>query len=861
MKLLVFCPRDFGKLSGAEIALKATLEALAHKGWDIRVVCKEPHPKGHQESIHEGITVYHGRTPDVSEWLYSFKPDFVGGQLTWLHEPLTIARKRGVRTIGFVHMAGDLLEAAKHSQDIDLLVCNTKVFQSQAVGSYGKTILVHPPLGDKQRYIRGLQDTDGLTVGMVNLIEGKGVKLFHHLVGHFPTIKFLGIRGGYGAQQTLLDPPFNLTYLPPQERIASAFSKMDVLLVPSYNESYGMIAREALANGIPVIVSDLPGLREAVGQGKTLGAQLCKVNDQGAWTAALERVRGNFTQAQREALALAATWEGEEAEQLENLHQTMLELLKTSPFQARFQQAVRETQALRRRGHRNVARPNPVVSVTEMPGTRTFKQLRQPTGKTLSVLMACGPVHTWLREAVDSVLRQDLPEGWGIEVLLGVDGCQETLEVARTIQDPRFGIISLDGNHGTYVAFNTLRQYARGELISRCDADDVVLPGRLCHLIRLAESDPSLGMVNTYYSNACPDTLTILKQYNYPPEGCWTLRRWAWDKLGGFPPWKCGADTESKLRAEYMGIKHAVLPEYTYLARQHATQLTRSDETSGKSALRQQYISLINRDRALYAAGKSPEKVVPVVAPCSVEGPLFDDPVWVSLAAIPQRKKLLQQVVEGLLPQVNRLNVYLNGFGSVPKYLKHPKIVVARSQVHGDRGDAGKMFWVEECPGYYLSVDDDILYPPDYVEKMVGAIKARGNKVVMGVHGVVLKPDFHDYVKDRTVFRFQEPLEYDKPCHLVGTGTAAWHVRGIQVTKADFPVPNMADIWLARLGQQQKVPFVTLARPKKWLVDLGGYTGSIFDQSEKRTGTAQDVRTKETEVCLGLVPWKLNQER
>jgi glycosyltransferase involved in cell wall biosynthesis len=45
----------------------------------------------------------------------------------------------------------------------------------------------------------------------------------------------------------------------------AAYRSADVLVLPSRSETYGMVATEALARGIPVIASDVGGVPEAVG--------------------------------------------------------------------------------------------------------------------------------------------------------------------------------------------------------------------------------------------------------------------------------------------------------------------------------------------------------------------------------------------------------------------------------------------------------------------------------------------------------------------------------------------------------------------------------------------------------------------
>ena len=44
---------------------------------------------------------------------------------------------------------------------------------------------------------------------------------------------------------------------------------MDLAVIPSRNESFGVSAIEAQASGVPVVISDIPGLMEATCPGKS----------------------------------------------------------------------------------------------------------------------------------------------------------------------------------------------------------------------------------------------------------------------------------------------------------------------------------------------------------------------------------------------------------------------------------------------------------------------------------------------------------------------------------------------------------------------------------------------------------------
>ena len=193
------------------------------------------------------------------------------------------------------------------------------------------------------------------------------------------------------------------------------------------------------------------------------------------------------------------------------------------------------------------------------------------------------------------------------------------------------------------------------------------------------------------------------------------------------------------------------------------------------------------------------------------------DRVTASLASIPSRETSLEQVVKSLLPQVDRLNVYLNEYREIPAFLRHSKIRVATSQEQGNRGDAGKFYWADEVEGYHFTCDDDFRYPVNYIATLVAALKATEHKAVVGVHGTCFLDPFESYRKSRRRLHCLAQVEQDEFVHVLGTGVLAYHTSTIKVSREDFLLPNMADIWFGLAAQKQQVPCLCLKHSANWL--------------------------------------------
>lgn len=84
------------------------------------------------------------------------------------------------------------------------------------------------------------------------------------------------------------------------------------------------------------------------------------------------------------------------------------------------------------------------------------------------------------------------------------------------------------------------------------------------------------------------------------------------------------------------------------------------------------------------------------------------------LATFPARAEILMQTVRSILPQVDRLCICLNEYTTVPEELAAAPTIEAMIPDR-DLKDAGKFAFAPAPDDYVFAIDDDILYPPDYV--------------------------------------------------------------------------------------------------------------------------------------------------
>lgn len=112
----------------------------------------------------------------------------------------------------------------------------------------------------------------------------------------------------------------------------------------------------------------------------------------------------------------------------------------------------------------------------------------------VTVLMPTYNVEKYVREAIESVLRQTYPD---FELLV-MDDCSTdgTLDVVRTIDDPRIRIERNPSNLGLADNLNRGLSLITTELVARMDGDDIAEPFWLEREVEVLDNHPEIGIVS-----------------------------------------------------------------------------------------------------------------------------------------------------------------------------------------------------------------------------------------------------------------------------------------------------------------------------------------------------------------------------
>jgi len=250
-------------LAGGELYALKLAKMLQEQGHAVRVYMHRywNSPDTDHMYTYDGIDVWPPMNDQVKEELFRWADIFIT-HLDFAKYTIEKAKLLGGKPVIFlVHNTSRYYDSMINDNSNTFVIYNAEHAREEL--KYQRPHMVLEPQIYEEK-VKADNNTHQY-ITLVNLCENKGVRQFYEIARQMPDRKFLGVIGSYMDQE--LDCPPNVTIWEKQTDMRKVYGVTDVLLMPSDYESYGLVASEAMANGIPVICSPTPGLKENCGNG------------------------------------------------------------------------------------------------------------------------------------------------------------------------------------------------------------------------------------------------------------------------------------------------------------------------------------------------------------------------------------------------------------------------------------------------------------------------------------------------------------------------------------------------------------------------------------------------------------------
>jgi len=218
-----------------------------------------------------------------------------------------------------------------------------------------------------------------------------------------------------------------------------------------------------------------------------------------------------------------------------------------------------------------------------------------------------------------------------------------------------------------------------------------------------------------------------------------------------------------------------------------------------------------------------------------------------AMATYPARADTLRAAVASIAPQLDRLHLVLNQYEAVPYWVpEHANVLPVIPEA--DSKDTGKyLVGLPPEARWLFTLDDDILYPPDYVARSLGGMARLGAGRYMGGYLgwtyrrarflgsrwlrrlIGYNPDYIANSADAVDFR--DGLERAFVAEGLGTGVSVMRAEDVPPFARVSDAQRFIDVRLASWCFDQGIVQVCLPRPAGWLRDAhtGSQAESIFN--------------------------------
>lgn len=209
--------------------------------------------------------------------------------------------------------------------------------------------------------------------------------------------------------------------------------------------------------------------------------------------------------------------------------------------------------------------------------------------------------------------------------------------------------------------------------------------------------------------------------------------------------------------------------------------------------------------------------------------------VTIGIATFAGREPFLEKTLESLRNQEFEGNV---------------EILVYDNEIEEkDLTDNGKFRWVSERTGYYLSCDDDIIYPKTYIKDMCDAIDRTGRIVTL--HARNLLGRNLSYYTGHRAYRCLGTVNEDLLVDVAGTGVCGFHLDYFNPTgiwkSSDL---KMADLVFSLEAAKQRKEIVVLKHDASYL--------KYQDDLPLSETIAGQIKTEARQIQIANEIWDLN---
>lgn len=190
--------------------------------------------------------------------------------------------------------------------------------------------------------------------------------------------------------------------------------------------------------------------------------------------------------------------------------------------------------------------------------------------------------------------------------------------------------------------------------------------------------------------------------------------------------------------------------------------------------------------------------------------------IVVGMATMPGREEAFKRALDSIRSQVDMVYIWDNSLCAI------------------DLTDNGKFAGLLLCdePCYYFSCDDDLIYPPDYIERMVEAIERTGS--IISCHGRILSGVDLRYYDQHNFYSCLTRVEYSGELDVCGTGVLGFRTDYFNPVHLSINLNHkMTDLLFSYYVAKEGKQMFMLSHDAYWIKQIDVDTNTSIHATEK----------------------------
>jgi len=227
--------------------------------------------------------------------------------------------------------------------------------------------------------------------------------------------------------------------------------------------------------------------------------------------------------------------------------------------------------------------------------------------------------------------------------------------------------------------------------------------------------------------------------------------------------------------------------------------------------------------------------------------------ISINIATYSQRSEPVKVAIESIKKQTVKpdvIRVFYNDY--------EPESIEGVEQHYSgfDYTDNAKFIWLDEIRAtkkheIYFTCDDDLEYPPDYIERTIEQMK-RYPKHLVSYHGRFLRGTNRSYYHGHRQFPCLITQPNDEVIHVPGSGVSAFNTREFLPDIMQYPERKMTDVLLGLEMAKNGIRGICLKHESMWIQHQPINTDNSIYATEHRKGHRQSELANEIYRLLKL---------